>query len=81
MQAPTIAGTVAIGETLTGTPQGFNDEDGDGEGTHRYQWYRATDAAGTQRTPIDGATALQYMITARRRRQVARVRSDPGESR
>ena len=64
MQAPTIAGTVAIGQTLTGTPQGFHDEDGDGEGTHRYQWYRATDSAGTQRTAIDGANALQYVITA-----------------
>ena len=62
--APTITGELKTGSVLTGSV-GYADADGDAEGTHSYQWYRADDAAGTtNRTPISGATAATYTIVS-----------------
>ncbi|WP_368565581.1 hypothetical protein [Pseudoxanthomonas sp. UTMC 1351] len=62
---PTITGTLTVGSVLTGSV-GYSDADGDAEGTHLYQWYRADDAAGTtNRVVIAGATAATYtLVTA-----------------
>ena len=61
---PTVTGTTTVGSVLTGTV-GYNDADGDAEGTHTYQWYRADNAAGTtNKVVISGATALTYTITS-----------------
>jgi hypothetical protein len=65
MTAPTITGTVAVGQVLTGSAAGYADADGDAAGTHTYKWYRAGDAAGTlDKTLIAGATSATYTVVA-----------------
>src|SRR4249919_3650971 len=61
--APTITGTVALNQTLTGVPN-ITDADGDTIGGSTYQWYRADNAAGTtNRVAIAGATSTTHTIT------------------
>lgn len=62
--SPSIAGVFEVGSVLTGTV-GYADADGDAEGEHRYQWYRADDAGGLgNRTAIDGAISVRYTMVA-----------------
>ena len=53
--APTIAGTVQVGETLTADTSGIADQDGLGSAAYSYQWL-ADDA------DISGATATAYTL-------------------
>ena len=53
--APTISGTVQVGETLTADTSGIADEDGLENATFSYQWL-ADDA------DLDGATASSYTL-------------------
>ncbi|MFC3802026.1 S-layer homology domain-containing protein [Cohnella sp. GCM10012308] len=66
--APTAAdigldGTPAVGQTLTGGYK-YADREGNAEGTSAYQWYAASDAAGTDRTVIQEATDKSLALTA-----------------
>ncbi len=54
--APTISGTVQVGETLTADTSGIADADGLANATFSYQWL-ADD------TDISGATGLTYTLT------------------
>ena len=45
--------------------------------TYSYQWYRATDAAGTGETAITGATAAAYTLTSADAQQVCPRSSSP----
>lgn len=64
----------ATGINITGSPlkvstilsghYTYSDFEGDLEGASVYQWYTATDAAGTGSTPIAGATSMFYQLTA-----------------
>jgi hypothetical protein len=59
MAAPTITGTLAVGQTLTaGTGTWLNFPV-----TYTYQWQRC-DASGANCAPIPGATAQTYVITS-----------------
>ncbi|MFD2329538.1 S-layer homology domain-containing protein [Cohnella sp. GCM10020058] len=58
-----IAGTPTVGQTLTGG-YAYADREGNAEGTSTYQWYAASDAAGTDKTAIEGATANTLETTA-----------------
>ena len=60
--APTITGTLKTHQVLTGNVN-YADAEGDGQGVHQYKWYTATDAAGTNRTLISGATSNTYTLT------------------
>ncbi|MGO4552572.1 hypothetical protein AB4059_15940, partial [Lysobacter sp. 2RAF19] len=60
---PTITGAVGVGSQLTGNP-GYNDAEGDPQGTHTYQWYRSDNASGTPRTAIPGETSTTYTPVA-----------------
>jgi hypothetical protein len=59
--APTISGTVAVGETLTATPPAYLEADGTtplfATPTFTYTWYRSG-------TVISGRTAATYALTA-----------------
>ena len=55
--APTISGTVQVGETLTADTSGISDEDGLENASFSYQWI----AGGTD---ISGATGSSYTLTA-----------------
>ena len=55
--APTISGTVQVGETLTANTSGIADADGLGNVQYEYQWL-ADDAE------IAGATSLTYALSA-----------------
>ena len=67
--APTLSRTETIGRTLTATPgtwalgslfaSGSN-----GTITYSYQWYRADDVTGTNRTAISGETSTTYTLTS-----------------
>ena len=69
--APTITGTVKVGETLTGGTSGIADEDGLGNATFTYQWIHSD---GTADLDIDGATSATYTITATDVGQAIKVR-------
>ncbi len=60
-----ISGTVANGQTLTGSYT-YDDADTpkDEEGTSTFKWYRATDDKGTGKAAIDGAVSKDYTVTA-----------------
>lgn len=58
-----IDGTTNVGVMLTGMYT-FDDGENDPESGTTFQWYRATDAAGSNRTPIDGETGATYTIDA-----------------
>ena len=55
--APTISGTVEVGETLTADTSGITDADGLTNASYRYQWLSSTD------TVIDGATSSTYTLS------------------
>ena len=58
-----ISGILNVGELLTGSFT-YTDNEGDLEGTHIYQWYRADDASGTNATAITGANSTTYTLVA-----------------
>ncbi|MFB2687161.1 DUF4347 domain-containing protein, partial [Shewanella mangrovisoli] len=60
--APTISGTVSVGNVLTTTNGTWSDADGDGR-TYSYQWYRADDNSGTNLAIIAGASSASYTLT------------------
>jgi hypothetical protein len=56
-----IEGTPEIGITLTGTYT-YEDINGDLESGSTYKWYRADDAAGTNKAPIADMTTINYTL-------------------
>ena len=58
-----VNGTLTVGQVLT-AGYAYYDSEGDAEETSTYQWYRATDAAGTGKTAISGATSATYTLEA-----------------
>ena len=65
--APTISGTVRMGETLTADTSGISDVDGLSSVSYSYQWL-ADDAA------ITGATAATYTLTDSEQGKTVKVR-------
>ena len=59
--APTITGTVEVGETLTADTSGIKDEDGLDNVTFTFHWIRSD---GTTDWDIEGATGATYTVTA-----------------
>ena len=59
--APTITGTVQVGQTLTASTTGIMDADGLTSVTYTYQWIRVT---GTTDANISGATSSTYTLVA-----------------
>jgi len=59
----TVNGTLTVGQALM-AGYAYYDKEGNAEGASVYQWYRATDAAGTGKTAISGATAVTYTLVA-----------------
>ena len=59
----TVTGEFKVGEELTGS-YSYSDADGDEEAGTTFAWVRADDADGTNATPIDGANAATYTLTA-----------------
>ena len=57
--APTIGGTVQVGETLTTSTSGIADTDGLTDVTYSYQWIRND---GTNDSDIAGATSSTYTL-------------------
>lgn len=57
----TFSGDLFVGSTLTGS-YSFMDQNGDDEGTSTYQWYVASDAAGSDVLMMDGETELTYVV-------------------
>ena len=64
--APTISGTVQVGETLTADTANIADQDGLTNVSYRYQWL----AGGTD---IDGATGSSHTLTASQQGQTIQV--------
>ena len=62
--APTIAGTLTIGQTMTSTVGTWNDARDGGTATISYarQWQRADDANGLHEADIPGATTATYLL-------------------
>ena len=60
--APVVTGTATVGGTLSAGTGTWTDADNNTL-TYTYQWYRATDAAGTGVTLITGATSATYSPT------------------
>ena len=58
-----ITGILKVGEKLTGHYT-YSDINGDLEGTSTYKWYRADNAAGLNKTAIEGATSITYVLTS-----------------
>lgn len=56
----TVSGSAVVGGTLTGGYT-YQDAEGDAEGASSFKWYRADDAAGSNKTVIDGANAKTYV--------------------
>ena len=63
MGAPSITGTVEVGETLTVSTSGITDTDGTANAIYSYQWASGTD------TDIDGGDRLDLRAVGFRRRQ------------
>jgi hypothetical protein len=68
--APTITGAdisipIEVGETLTASPNGYDDVDfgSDTPGTHLYQWHTGTSASCADKTDLSGANSDTYTIT------------------
>ncbi len=57
-----IAGTPKVGETLAAT-YNYTDADGDANAGASFQWYRASDALGTDSVAIANATDSTYIAT------------------
>ena len=65
--AVAVSGTIYIGNSLTGTytyTDPLGTLEGSGTTASSYQWYSATDASGTGKTAISGATATSYTIAS-----------------
>ena len=60
--APVVTGTATVGGTLSAGTGTWTDADNNTL-TYTYQWYRATDAAGTGVSLITGATSATYSPT------------------
>jgi len=58
-----IEGNARIGETLTGT-YNYNDVENEVEQQSTFQWYRANNEDGSDKTKIEGATAIDYKVTS-----------------
>ena len=65
--APTISGTLQVGETLTASTSAINDEDGLENVSYEYQWI----VGGTD---IDGATGSSYLLTSSEQGQTIQVK-------
>ncbi|QAA34483.1 hypothetical protein [Clostridium manihotivorum] len=61
--AVTLTGTARIGETLSAS-YNYADDENDAEGTSVYKWYRASNADGSDKVLISGATSKQYTLAA-----------------
>jgi len=48
---------------INGDLEGYLDENYDVVSTSDFQWYRSDDSAGTNKTPITGATSLTYTVS------------------
>ncbi|WP_281173349.1 DUF4347 domain-containing protein [Azospirillum halopraeferens] len=59
---PSVSGTATVGNALSATTGTWSDADGDSR-TFTYQWYRASDSAGTGESMISGATSAGYTLT------------------
>ena len=59
--APTIGGTLQVGETLTADTSGIADEDGLEDAVFGYQWIRND---GTDDADIPNATSASYLLVA-----------------
>ena len=57
--APTIGGTVQVGQTLTASTSGITDSDGLSNATFTYQWLSSD---GTSDSDISGATSSAYTL-------------------
>ena len=57
--APTISGTLRVGETLTASTSAISDADGLDNANYRYQWIRRS--GGTD-ADISGASARTYTL-------------------
>ena len=60
---PGISGTPLIGETLTATTSGIQDEDGLTDADFAYQWVRS-ELGSNSETDIAGATGSSYAVTS-----------------
>ena len=58
---PTNPGVFAVDETIEANFT-YSDLENNPEGTHIFQWYRATTSYGTGATVISGATSKQYTL-------------------
>lgn len=58
-----ISGIATIGQILTGRYQ-YNDAENDAEGGSTFQWYRADNTSGLNRTAISGATSTTYTLSS-----------------
>ena len=56
-----VTGIAWVGETLTGSFT-YMDYEVDNPGSPIYHWYRADDAAGTNKTTISGANSYSYTV-------------------
>ena len=68
--APTVSGTVQVGETLTAETSGIGDEDGLSGATFSYQWMRND---GSTDTAIAGATGATYTLVDADEGKIIRV--------
>ena len=59
----TISGTAQVGKTVTASYT-YSDAENDVEGTSEFQWYQASQADGSDKQAISGATSKTYTIQA-----------------
>ena len=69
--APTISGTVRVGETLTASTSGIGDADGLDNAVFSYQWVRID---GNAESDIDGETGSTYTLGDADQGKTIRVR-------
>ncbi len=70
---PGISGTPLVGETLTATTSGIQDEDGLTDADFAYQWVRS-ELGSNSKTDIAGATGSSYAVTSDDAGKAIRVR-------
>jgi hypothetical protein len=61
--APTLSGTVRVGQIITATSGVWTNPDNSATYTTAWSWQRADDAAGTNLVTIAGASAATYLVT------------------
>ena len=69
--APTISGTVQVGETLTADTSGIDDPDGLDDVAYSYQWSRSDESADAD---ISGATDSTYTLVSADKDKTMKVR-------